>query len=284
MSVFFVFSVSLTYAADLAPYPAGLVPCSGPDCQACHLIAMTQGIITWFIGIMSALIALIFIIGGLKMVTSGGSGEAISSAKSMMTNAIIGLVIMLAAWLIVDTIFKLFINTGADPKLGVWNTIECVAVPGRTSAPITSPSGGGVTSVPGGGTSAGQLTDLQARKMLSDAGISVNKTEAQGTSLQGINDATVQDMVNFKKACNCDMTITAGTESTGGHNPGVQSHGNGYKYDMRMNTVVDGFITTNYQYSGVRSDGAKMYTSPNGSVYAQEQGDPPHWDVLVKTR
>ena len=111
-----------------------LVPCEGNACNTCHVIVLGNNILLWLIGISAAVIALVFVIGGLKMVMAGGNEGDITTAKKMMTNAIIGFVILLAAWLIVDTVLKVFLK-GNDVEqegaasiegYGPWNQIECV--------------------------------------------------------------------------------------------------------------------------------------------------------------
>ena len=105
-----------------------LVPCDGATgnaCQACHFAELGQNILTWLIGIMAAIIALVFVIGGLKMVTAAGDTSKITSARSMMTNALIGFVILLSSWLIIDTIIKTFVEDDFLGELGPWHTIQC---------------------------------------------------------------------------------------------------------------------------------------------------------------
>ncbi len=73
---------------------------------------------------------LIFVIimtwGGFLMITSVTNPEARSTARGMLTNAAIGLLIVLSAWLIVDFVMKtLYSSTGEDTAgvFGPWNSI-----------------------------------------------------------------------------------------------------------------------------------------------------------------
>lgn len=77
------------------------------------------------------------------MMASAGNAGAVSQAKEMIVNTIVGFVILLAAWLIVDTIMKTFVNQAV--LVGPWNQIQCVAQPGYT-APPTATSTGGITA------------------------------------------------------------------------------------------------------------------------------------------
>jgi hypothetical protein len=150
-------------------------------------------------------------------------------------------------------------------------------------------SSGGEVLPAGGGSSSqtGGLSDSDVRSVLERNGISVNKPKP-GTSFDGLKQATLDEMIRFKKDCDewaktqnlgsCEVVITAGTESTGGHATGECSHGTGYKFDLRPNSNVDKYIKAVYTRGGQRAvDSAQLY-SLNGITYASE-GD--HWDVVT---
>ncbi|MEW1633085.1 hypothetical protein AB0469_03330 [Streptomyces sp. NPDC093801] len=102
------------------------------------------------------------------------------------------------------------------------------------------------------------------------------------TSFTGINRATVSGAIAFKRTSRCPVIITGGTEA--GHSPrGQHTHGNGYKVDMSLAkkhendaSCLDVYITRHYAKAGTRGDGAALYKSPAGNVYARERS---HWDV-----
>lgn len=146
------------YPTLLLAQDTGLIPCSGVDCQACHLVELGQNILKWLITIMISVIGVIFAIAGMLLVTSGANEGNITKAKSMMTNAIIGLIILLAAWLIVDTILKIFVN---EAKVGPWNSVQCVAQPEYNTNPSGGPGGVGTTT-PADPTIPLQCNDDQA--------------------------------------------------------------------------------------------------------------------------
>lgn len=115
--------------AQSAPYVAtdmGFVPCEGTMCSACHFIELGNRIIDWLIGVLALLFAVIMIVSGFRLVTSGGNQSAKEGAKSSLTNALIGFLIVLAAWLVVDTVMRALLGgsgqiNGATP----WSQIEC---------------------------------------------------------------------------------------------------------------------------------------------------------------
>lgn len=130
-----------------------------------------------------------------------------------------------------------------------------------------------------------KLTDAQAASQLSAAGITrvssggcTTRSISTCTSYEQINQETVSGIKTFKSISGCAITITGGTEV--GHASGTYSHYNGYKVDVSPTTCVSNYITSHYSYSGVRGDGATLYTAPSGNVYARESN---HWDITYYT-
>ncbi|MFI9075629.1 hypothetical protein ACIGW8_03830 [Streptomyces sioyaensis] len=129
-----------------------------------------------------------------------------------------------------------------------------------------------------------KLTQAQAARKLRAAGIGwtssghcSDRNNRRCTSFARINSGTVNGIIAFKKASHCAVTITGGTET--GHAPGRQSHWNGYKVDIAPTSCVTNYIKHAFHYSGKRGDGAPMYKSSAGNIYARESS---HWDITYK--
>lgn len=60
--------------------------------------SVATGIVTWLLGILAIIAVILIIIAGFMWMTSGGNEEKITTAKNMLRSAIIGLVIILAAY------------------------------------------------------------------------------------------------------------------------------------------------------------------------------------------
>ncbi len=123
-----------------------LFVCEGWDCQACDLVELGNTIIN-FVIMMSVIIATILLAyAGFLIVTAQGDMGKIKHAREMFTNIVIGIIIVLSGWLIVNTVMKLLVG---DDLLGdgPWYEIECVEQPA-----IVPPStvADGTTVVPGG--------------------------------------------------------------------------------------------------------------------------------------
>jgi hypothetical protein len=94
------------------------------------------------------------------------------------------------------------------------------------------------------------------------------------TSFEQLNLESAQGAQTLKSASGCALNITGGTET--GHAGGTYSHWNGYKLDYSFSGCIDGYITGSFTYIGERGDGAALYESGSGNIYARESN---HWDV-----
>ncbi len=120
--------------AALTGDTGGIVPCSGRDCGTCEVIVLGNRVIFFIVGIMIAIAILMLAIAGFRLVTSGGNKGDYDSAKGTLQSVLIGIIIILASWLIVDTIMKGLLSTvgssGPNPQgwvynLGPWNQVQC---------------------------------------------------------------------------------------------------------------------------------------------------------------
>ncbi len=113
---------------------AGLVPCGGPSpeppCTWCHLYQLGKSIIDFMMMIIIPITAIMIVYGGIMIMIAGGSPEKVKQGRSIVTAAIIGLLIALLSWLIIDTIFKvLTVQTEEgnyfENQFGPWNELRC---------------------------------------------------------------------------------------------------------------------------------------------------------------
>ncbi len=113
----------------------GFVTCEGAGCSACNLVEMGNRIIVWLIGVLFVLFAVLAVIAGFNLVTSGGDVSAKASAKSKFVNAFIGVLLVLAAWILVDTLMRAVLpgNAGVITGYGPWAEVRC----GNQGAPST---------------------------------------------------------------------------------------------------------------------------------------------------
>lgn len=95
-------------------------------CNFCTLLAMGGNIVDLLFQLLVIAAVILIVVAGFKLVTSAGNPQALEGAKSMLTNVIIGFVIIISAWLIVDTIFRMLAQENEGIDFRVWNRIEGV--------------------------------------------------------------------------------------------------------------------------------------------------------------
>ncbi len=266
--VLFAFSFVLAAEEDLQYQPtvqslsqqSGLVPCGvgtikdangnvqdvADPCQPCHIFALGQNLLNfiwWDISIPIATIMLIY--AGILMIVPSFSGNVakVTKGSKILTNTLVGLLIVFLAWLIIDTIIKVVagqeINgTTAEVlqtsgQLGPWNKFDCKFTP----IPVRQPTSSITQPTISGGQTMMSANERATRDLLTQRGIKINKDPcppgksygqvAGGcTNVAGLPQEVINNLNAIKNACGADVTITGGTES------GHTSHGQG-------NAIVD---------------------------------------------
>ncbi len=126
-----------------------------------------------------------------------------------------------------------------------------------------------------------KISHSQATSMFRSSGITwsssggcSDRNTPACTSFEQLNLASAQGAQTLKSASGCALNVTGGTET--GHAGGTYSHWNGYKLDYSLSNCLNGYVTGSFAYIGRRGDGAAMYESGSGNIYARESN---HWDV-----
>jgi len=104
---FIVFFLIITFSLTGLIKAKGLVPCGGPDeqeCTACHLLVLVQNIIDFILEAVFIVCICLIVYGGFRWLFSFGNDKNIAAGQKAITSALIGLMIVLASWLIVNTI------------------------------------------------------------------------------------------------------------------------------------------------------------------------------------
>ncbi len=117
---YFLFSILMVNAA--------LVPCGTSTtsaCTWCHLMQLIKNIIDLLMSIVFPLAAVMIVIGGITIATAGGSTERVARGRQIVTAAVIGILIALLSWLIIDTIIKVVASNWGSLKIGPWNKLSC---------------------------------------------------------------------------------------------------------------------------------------------------------------
>ncbi len=91
------------------PQPPG---CAGGVAQTVSINSIISSVLNLLL-FVSFVIALVFlIIGGIKWMMSGGDKEGSGKAKETVTSALIGLAVVLGAWILINILLNFFGVTG----------------------------------------------------------------------------------------------------------------------------------------------------------------------------
>lgn len=125
-----IFSIALfantAIAEGLLPDATGQSDCSKNrsaaecgDYTVSDIVGMSIVIANWIFGIVGSLTLLMFVYGGFMFLISAGSSDKVSSAKKIITAAVVGLVIVFASYMIINFVLSRVLGvkfTGSLPS------------------------------------------------------------------------------------------------------------------------------------------------------------------------
>lgn len=128
--VLFILALVVVTPAIVGAELKTIVPCNptiGADgkmtgaCTVCHIAQVAQNVLNDGIYIAVFLSAILFAWAGFLYLTNVASEGQQSKAKSVFSSVLIGLLIILAAWLVIDTLMKTLVPDSGG--FGPWNQI-----------------------------------------------------------------------------------------------------------------------------------------------------------------
>ncbi len=83
----------------------GLVPCGGEEaCTLCHGFILFKNIYTFLLGMLATVGVLAFVAGGVVIMTAGPNPQRFQQGKTIMVNAVIGIILVAGSFLILNTL------------------------------------------------------------------------------------------------------------------------------------------------------------------------------------
>ncbi len=221
------------------------------------------------LGIAGVLAFIMITFGGIKYATTDAiSGKA--EGRENIENAIWGLLVVLGAWAILNTInpqilsFNLLIKSpnltnvvpGTTSKILPWYPLSAADVALNNSMKADLQNNYQVTTNSGPCTTPNIVTGC--------------------TNLVGLPNAAYVGVATLKSSCGsgCAVNITGGTE--GGH----ETHGpNIPTLDLSKNSALDAYITSHAIGPPVQTSLGPVYTTTFGGRSAQFLNEGNHWHV-----
>lgn len=208
---------------DLGEYEASsdyLAPLPGLAGQPSGIKGFLQGLFNVAIVVAGILAILMVVIGAITYLSTD-SISGTEHGRDMMLNAVLGLILALSAWVIINTI---------NPELagGLSITIPKLQIDGPTEEwqGGNAPAGTNIAEnasvnnqpiVQGGAWPS----DAAQRQQLINGGVTINKPNCPtaGSSnctsvyFEGDANAVIQQIVDLKTACSCVVIVTGGSEA-----------------------------------------------------------------------
>lgn len=111
-----------TALAQEKGYLAAIIPdgCRGDglsiieNCQGPQLLELFANIIQFMIDIAFVIAVVMVLWGGILLMVSGGNEDRVKRGRKALTGAIVGLVIVLVAWIVINTIITFFTNCSGE--------------------------------------------------------------------------------------------------------------------------------------------------------------------------
>jgi hypothetical protein len=225
---------------------------------------------TFLVSFAGVLAVVMLIFGGIQyMSTDSLSGT--ESGRAKMTQAIYGLIIVLASYVILNTV---------NPNLVKFNfsiqgqTIE-IDEEVASDVPHTASNGKYCSSRYQSGSAWTPPDDSSERASLQAVGVSVNHGNcstvgsAGCTSLKGLSSQAIQKLGQLKSSCSafssaCQIVVTGGTECWLHSSKTAHLPGNAV-VDLRDDIVVD-YISTISTKSQTKSKGWTVYKIDSGPL------------------
>lgn len=205
---------------------AQLVTCgvgAGKPCTICDIWVLSDNVVDFLLQSLAApILVIVLVVGGFIYVTSGGNPKRTEQAKSLLTSAIVGIIIALAAWLIVNTILNVLVKKEFVPP---WTDIkgsDCPLPLEPTPVDLSKLPRSDLIAPPGT-----YQTEAEARQALNRfPGININKEpcsfwgETNCTDVKGLPKSTGDKLWQLQTKCTsgnipCRFVLTGGTEGEG---------------------------------------------------------------------
>ncbi len=292
-----IFCFLVLFAAGLLPFFAGPVLAADTSTKLQYPIGNAESVSSpgeylvnlynVALGVAGVLAVGMIVAGGFLYMVGGVSQSQVGKARGMITGAILGLLLLIAAALILQTI---------DPNLLKLDITLPAGSSGETSSTTTTTANapGAVTIPETPGllpTNIDQKLDQQTAiaRLGDQSNVSFNVCSGSSTSgcvgFEGVQASTVEGIRELAQGCpDCKLKLTSVTEGTHSTS-GVESHANGYKSDFSAKDTASNTFFSSLPSAGTRSDGAPLYSYDTACctvVVADERNlsnVPSHWDL-----
>ncbi len=121
--------------------------CIYDECTTCGLVTLAQNLIQLAVFMAVVIAAIMFAYAGALYLLSSANPGNISKAHHIFWDVLLGLVLVLAGWMIIDIIMKVLYGDGPQ-NWGPWNEVLCGLTSDRDCRVVEKPRAGELGSPP----------------------------------------------------------------------------------------------------------------------------------------
>lgn len=128
LTTLIVLGAFLPMVAQGQGFPAPIVPkeCAGPDaatkCTLCSLTQLARNLLNFAIFLAIVMSAVLFAWAGIRYLTAQGNAGVAAAARKTLVNVFLGLLLILCAWLLVNTLMSIMVRKDFSGLLP-WNQL-----------------------------------------------------------------------------------------------------------------------------------------------------------------
>lgn len=92
------------------------------DCSLCDFLTLGTNIARWILNVMGGLAIVYFVWAGIGFIISFGNAEKVAESKKAVVGAVIGIIIIIGAWTLVNILFIGFTGQNTVGVVKVWGS------------------------------------------------------------------------------------------------------------------------------------------------------------------
>jgi len=117
-------------AAEVGPFMQNISAACGNngDCQLPDIMTVVANVGNYVLGLVGAVVLLMFVVGGFYMIASGGNMDRVKTGKRYITTSIVGLLIVFGAFAAIQTLKAVL--TGSPTGTSIpGQVVDCTGQP-----------------------------------------------------------------------------------------------------------------------------------------------------------
>lgn len=102
-----IISPNFVFGIDVSGVRTGMQNSAGALATTENVPQIATNLVAYLLGFIGIIIFIIIIISGFQWITAGGNEETVTKSKNNIKNAIMGLLVILIAYILVTTLFTI---------------------------------------------------------------------------------------------------------------------------------------------------------------------------------